>query len=58
MNHEETIKINEFLKWLDGIGVNYFIISAIRKMLLKGIETRPEEIDFNDELTGEIISGA
>ena len=33
MNNEE--KINEFLRWLDMEGYNMWIISAIRKMLLK-----------------------
>lgn len=38
MNNEE--KINEFLRWLDMEGYNFYIIEAIRKMLFKGQEIK------------------
>jgi len=38
MNNEE--KINEFLKWLDTEGYNFYIIEAVRKLLLKDKEIK------------------
>lgn len=57
----EKVVIGAFLKWLDRKGYNFWIIEAIRKMLLKGQERKmsklkqEENIDLSDELTGEMI---
>jgi len=40
---EEKQKIEEFLRWLDEKGYNFWIIEAIEKMLLKGEELREKK---------------
>jgi hypothetical protein len=49
-------KINEFLYWLDVNGYNLWIISAIRKLLLKGDELKSQKEDWDNQMKVEEIA--
>lgn len=57
-DYEEPIVIRAFISWLWKMGYNENIPVAIEKMILKGQDLKEKaNIDPNDELTGEVISG-
>ena len=49
-------KINEFLRWLDMEGYNMWIISAIRKLLLKDKELKEQKGVWDNKMKVEEIA--
>jgi hypothetical protein len=46
MNNEENKVIEEFLKYLDRQGYNFYVIQAIRNLLGKGVNYGKKESSF------------